>query len=135
MTSVSSVLKSVLLLAPVNTLSNWCDEFFDWRAGIHVYKLSSEVPPSERLISIQRWKARGGVLLLPPILFLGLGDLQPDLVILDEAHTMLKNNSSKVYNALLEIKTPRRVGTLGIMNSLKESQFLTNSFPLWSEQL
>lgn len=35
--------------------------------------------------------------------------LQPDILVLDESHTMLKNSNTKLYTRLHEIKTRRRL--------------------------
>jgi hypothetical protein len=63
-------------------------------------------------MSIKRWLTRGGVLLMSDRIFGGLAskNLQPDVLVMDEAHTMLRNPSTTTYKALANIQTPRKIG-------------------------
>lgn len=79
-----------------------------------VYNLAS-VEKNARLSTIKKWSERGGVLLVSDQVFLRVGkdvSIQPHLIVLDEAHTMLKNTKTKIFQALSEIKTQRRIGEL-----------------------
>jgi hypothetical protein len=74
-----------------------------------------------RATLIKRWAARGGVLLVSDKTLVSIvlniknvllvEHLQADVLVLDEAHTMLRNTSTKVYKTLASIRTPRRIGT------------------------
>jgi Holliday junction resolvasome RuvABC ATP-dependent DNA helicase subunit len=63
-------------------------------------------------MSIKRWLERGGILLMSDRILAGLisKNLQPDVLVLDEAHTMLRNPSTTMYKALANIQTPRKIG-------------------------
>lgn len=39
-----------------------------------------------------------------------VSSIQCDVLVLDEAHTMLKNSKNKVFKALSAIETPRKIG-------------------------
>lgn len=107
-----------MVIAPVNALVNWENEIIKWTKGLDplmVYNLAS-VEQSSRGSRIARWQDVGGILILGEQLFLALfkngtirEKLQPDVLVLDEAHLMLKNSGTKVYKALSEIKTNRRL--------------------------
>jgi hypothetical protein len=74
-----------------------------------------------RATLIKRWAARGGVLLVSDKTLVSIvlniknallvEHLQADVLVLDEAHTMLRNSSTKVFKTLASIRTPRRIGT------------------------
>jgi SNF2 family DNA or RNA helicase len=73
--------------------------------------------------TIQRWAKQGGVLLTSDALFRNtvkkmefeqyLRSPGPDVIILDEAHAMLKNKSNAVFKALNGVKTRRRICLTG----------------------
>lgn len=70
-----------------------------------------DVGPDGRAKAIKRWMSQGGVLLISDRTFSAIKqDLQPDVLVLDEAHTMVRNSSTKIYKALNNILTPRRIG-------------------------
>jgi hypothetical protein len=86
---------------------------------------------SERSKAIERWTSQGGILLLGEQLLHRLtaeadskakgerskkGDkkveddlFKTDILVLDEAHTMLKNSGNKVFQALAGVETRRRI--------------------------
>ena len=69
------------------------------------------VGPDGRGKSIKRWMSQGGVLLISDRMFGGIKHvLQPDVLVLDEAHTMVRNTKTNIYKALSSILTPRRIG-------------------------
>jgi hypothetical protein len=70
------------------------------------------VNPEGRSQSIMRWVSNGGVLLVSDRTLAGMAkdNLQPDVLVLDEAHTMIRNSSTKIYKVLDSITTPRRIG-------------------------
>jgi SNF2 family DNA or RNA helicase len=39
--------------------------------------------------------------------------LYQDVLVMDEAHIMLKNNKSKVFQVLSKVKTPRKIALTG----------------------
>jgi hypothetical protein len=72
---------------------------------------------------IKRWATWGGVLLvsdktLVSIFSLAeknknlalLEELQPHVLVLDEAHTMVRNSKAKIFRTLTSITTPRKIG-------------------------
>jgi transcriptional regulator ATRX len=132
------LLKSVLLVVPVNTVANWENEFRKWTdhldPSIRVSNLT-DVNRDARPTAIRGWENRGGVLLLSDSLFsrlMGNAEyterLQPDILVLDEAHTTLSNKSNASYKALSSIKTPRRIALTGspVQNNLLEYFMMVN---------
>ena len=90
-------------------------EFDIWQKDLHVpiqVTNLGHVGPEGRAKSIQYWLRIGGVLLISDRIFVALSkqDLQPDVLVLDEAHTMVRNSTTKIYKALSNISTPRRIG-------------------------
>jgi hypothetical protein len=73
-------------------------------------------------MTIERWKKRGGILLTSQHMLRELFEknektpgydinfLQPNLLIVDEAHMMLKSQGTKIFKALSLIKTKRKIG-------------------------
>lgn len=112
-------IKSVLMLVPTNTLSNWENELYKWTAGLkrrirmfNVGKVSSHYRKAELKI----WKEEGGILLMNEKLFLNknqsdfvLKHAQPEVLVLDEAHTMLKNANTLISKLLIQIATKRKI--------------------------
>eukprot|EP00980_Cylindrotheca_fusiformis_P024895 scaffold12678_cov116-Cylindrotheca_fusiformis.AAC.2 len=115
---------NVILVAPVNTIRNWENEFEKWtrdmRSSIRVYNLAEN---GSRSRTIHRWAKEGGVLLTSDALFRGivkkmefeeyLRSPGPDAIILDEAHIMLKNKNNAVFKALHGVRTRRRICLTG----------------------
>ena len=128
------LLKTVLLVVPVNTVANWENEFRRWISDDldpYYIRLSNltEVKQWGRSESIRTWKQEGGVLLLSEGLFKTLmkdttysESLQPDILVLDEAHTCLSKTSNQSYKALSRIRTPRKIALTGspVQNNLLE---------------
>lgn len=117
------VIHTAILVVPVNTIANWENEFIKWThqlsSSIRVYNLSNS---TKRRATILKWAAYGGVLLTSDALFRTvvkkMSDLEiflrgPDVIVLDEAHTMLKNKSNEVFKALNGVRTRRRVCLTG----------------------
>lgn len=119
------LIKTFLLVVPVNTLMNWENEFFIWTG-----KLAKTVPVTNlssgslgsRSHFIRKWGKKGGVLLMSDSLFQRaiknkdqkalLQNPGPDVIVVDEAHTMLKNKT-QVFKALMGVKTKRRICLTG----------------------
>ena len=61
------LLRTVVLVVPVNTLANWKDEFTKWFAGVNpkvrVY-MPSEKTMQDRKALISYWMEKGGILLV-----------------------------------------------------------------------
>jgi hypothetical protein len=132
------LLKSVILVVPVNTVANWENEFRKWAdhldPSIRVSNLT-DVNRNARPTAIRGWENRGGVLLLSDSLFTRLmgqdeykDRLQCDILVLDEAHTTLSNKSNASYKALSNVKTPRRIALTGspVQNNLLEYYMMVN---------
>jgi hypothetical protein len=107
------LLKSVILVVPVNTVANWENEFRKWNdhldPSIRVSNLT-DVNRDARPTAIRGWENRGGVLLLSDSLFtrlMGKAEykerLQCDILVLDEAHTTLSNKSNASSKALSSV--------------------------------
>ena len=85
-----------------------------------------EVELKSRPLAIKRWSNKGGVLLVSDktfaSIFLKNKDLQrpfnPDVLILDEAHTMLKKSTNQVYQALSAVTTRRKIGKCRFVSRL-----------------
>jgi DNA repair and recombination RAD54-like protein len=106
----------------VNTLAHWDNEVTVWTGNLDTPLLVdnlSGLVKSERKKAIKRWVNRGGILLLGEQLFQRLTRepdsevkdelLKTDILVLDEAHTMLKNSANKVFQALAGVETKRRI--------------------------
>jgi transcriptional regulator ATRX len=124
------LLHTVLLIAPANTLTNWVNEVEKWtkslREPLKILNLG-EIMPSTRAKNIKKWKREGGVLVMGDALFLNMADVivdaaQPDVLVLDEAHTMLKSSANKGFKKLQEIQTKRRILLTGtpLQNNVTE---------------
>jgi SNF2 family DNA or RNA helicase len=127
---------TVLLIVPVNTLANWENEVEKWTgefsSTIPVYNLSQTSHGGVRQSVINKWSKKGGILLTSDRIFQGLikkhcclEQLQspgPDVIVLDEAHTMLKNRDNLVFKALMGVQTLRRICLTGspFQNNLLE---------------
>ena len=137
----------ILVLAPVNTLKNWEDEFYKWLVDdleddLEVYEISGEKDMWGRADRIRHWGKNGGALIMGYDMFRNLTneknakkfkkkqreifmenlvDPGPDLVICDEGH-VLKNTKSALNQAMNKIKTRRRVILTGtpLQNNLSE---------------
>ena len=114
-------IRFAILVAPVNTISNWENEFGKWteKLGTHfdVHCVSSGGYHKQ---VIRTWAKIGGVLLMSDALFrnnvkISKEELQDlaNVIVLDEAHTMLKNKSNAVFKALMGVKTARRICLTG----------------------
>jgi SNF2 family DNA or RNA helicase len=118
-------IKKILLVVPVNTVVNWQNEFDKWTRGmeqkivIHNTADGSSKGHRERLV--KKWAASGGVFLSSDGLYRNLMKIQevakelenPDVIILDESHTMLKNKDNQLFKQLANVKTPRRLCLTG----------------------
>ena len=118
------VLRCVLLVVPLNTIANWENEFEKWldfEPTVDIYNLSSyEKQARPRLI--QKWQARGGVLLLGNKTFPKLNALKPDILVLDEAHTMVSSKETQCFRALSAVQSKRKILLTGspFQNNLSE---------------
>lgn len=121
---------TVLMLAPANTLTNWEDEVEKWTGKLHepltILNLS-KVQAGYRPKELKKWKRDGGLLVMSDSLFLKLAKTildvaQPDVLVVDEAHTMLAKASNKVFQHLSHIQTKRRILLTGtpLQNNVTE---------------
>lgn len=135
-------LKTALIVAPVSVLHNWRQEFTKWEPlevkPLRVCMLE-DVPRERRVKLLQKWRLKGGVLLIGYTAFrnLSLGKhikdrhvareicqiLQdgPDILVCDEAH-IIKNTRADVTQALKQVKCQRRIALTGspLQNNLME---------------
>uniref|UniRef100_A0A452YC62 Transcriptional regulator ATRX n=1 Tax=Aegilops tauschii subsp. strangulata TaxID=200361 RepID=A0A452YC62_AEGTS len=135
-------LRTALIVTPVNVLHNWKKEFTKWQPAelkpLRVYMLE-DVPRLKRLYLLNKWRAKGGVLLIGYSSFrnLSLGrhvkekdtadeisnalQCGPDILVCDEAH-MIKNRKADTTHALKQVKTQRRIALTGspLQNNLME---------------
>lgn len=144
--SVHSLIHRILIICPVNVLANWGVEFQRWIPQdfmINHYTVDANLKKSKRIEILQSWYHRGGVCIIgkelyctviedakresfssatspSPVLSYLLSP-GPDIVVIDEAHTV-RNSSSRLYNILKEIRTRRRVSLTGspVQNNLRE---------------
>lgn len=152
MTSFPEQIKHTLILAPVNTLKNWEDEFYKWldkdlEDDIEVYEISGEKDNWGRCDRLDYWRRKGGAMILgydmyrnltndkakkfkkkqKEVFLKTLVDPGPDLVICDEGH-ILKNTKSALNIAMNKIKTRRRIILTGtpLQNNLSEYFAMVN---------
>jgi len=133
-------IKKVLIIVPVNTLDNWMNEFKLWvdplanNIVVHNFHI---LQPALRVYMITEWHHKGGVLLIGDRAFANISKEKqtkrnkvlsealhspgPDLIILDEGHTMLKNKTT-LSDALGMVRTKRRITLTGtpFQNNLRE---------------
>ena len=110
------LIQKVLLVVPVNTMANWENEFSKWLRGVPIVNVInlSNVDARARDCYLSRWSKDGGVLLISSATFQRIvADkkelLQPHVLVLDEAHTMVKNATTGISKALNEVTTNRRI--------------------------
>ncbi|KAJ8441166.1 hypothetical protein Cgig2_024895 [Carnegiea gigantea] len=142
MRSVDLGLKTALVVAPVNVLHNWRQEFKKWEPTefkpLRVYMLEDR-PRDQRAELLTKWRTKGGVFLIGYTAFrnLSLGkrvkDRQtareicsalqegPDILVCDEAH-IIKNTRADTTQALKQVRCQRRIALTGspLQNNLME---------------
>jgi SNF2 family DNA or RNA helicase len=133
MTNVSTrkpSIHTVLCVVPANTLINWQNEVQKWTedldAPLKSFHLGG-VMSGYRIREIKQWKHQGGFMFLGDAMFLKMADdilkvVQPDALVLDEAHTMLKSNRTQTFVKLQQINTKRIILATGtpLQNNLAE---------------
>ena len=128
------MLRNALLVVPLNTIQNWSQEVQKWTHRLAdplvVYNLN-EIKNDSRKMHISRWHRMGGLLIVSDQTFHNLvqqGDevsgviKRAQILIIDEAHTMLKNSSNQVFKALQQVQTPRKILLTGtpLANNVSE---------------
>lgn len=113
-----ALVKTALLVVPVNTIASWQNEFSKWTTSLRpimIYALHS-TPANHRESAVSQWCQRGGVMLLSKDSFPRYSKAHPslqipgpDILVLDEAHLMLANRNNVIYKALSNIQTKRRL--------------------------
>ena len=132
----------VMVVTPVNVLTNWVHEFEKWFSEDAMPNLTTfaKVKPTNqhRLKRLRRWKKQGGVLILGMEMMRRLCDSprarqktreafrslmleEADLVVIDEGHR-IRNSKSGISRILNQIGTPRRLILTGtpMQNNLME---------------
>lgn len=144
----------ILVLAPVNTLENWKNEYRKWTPDSlkplikdKVYNIASSDKVNDRYYKVHKWYTSGGVLIMGHEMFRGLLNSKPsavvtdtniaqmkqfllegpDVVVIDEAHIM-KAKASEMCMAVSRIKTKRRIALTGspLQNNLLEYYVMVN---------
>lgn len=147
-----SLIRTVLLVVPVNTIANWengqcyglrliddelsltatndflhClepSEFAIWQKNLLrsvVVSNLGDVTADARASTIRRWSDNGGILLVSDMTLASIASkkngenvwekyCEADVLVMDEAHTMLRKSANKVYKALAAVTTPRKIG-------------------------
>lgn len=124
------LIRTALLIVPMNTLTAWMGEFRKWSAKLNpsmlVFHLHNNRGESRSLV-IDDWVRHGGVLLVGINIFSRVSKQNPsvlgaDCVVLDESHLMLSNRNTEMYRALDTIKTKRRLLLTGspLQNNVTE---------------
>ncbi len=133
------LLRTVVLVVPVNTLANWAEEFTKWLEYVSprlcVYTpFNMEIHARRALID--KWMATGGIFLVSKDTLSNLAVvngketdlLHADILVLDEAHSMIKNPSTQIFTALSKFTTKRRILLSGspFQNNLEEYYHICN---------
>lgn len=141
--------ETVLVICPVSTVLNWCNEFKIWlkhckhNRNIPIYEISKYKQNTERAYQINEWHNEGGVLIIGYDMFRNLSSennrirkklkeqLQealvnpgPDLVVCDEGH-LLKNAKTSLSKSVNRIRSLRRIVLTGtpLQNNLNECKW------------
>lgn len=140
-------IKRALVIAPVNTIKNWANEFRIWLNDndlddVLVFEMFDAKTMPQRAELLRIWYKRGGVMIIGLTLFSSLVmggrgkkpsksireafeqcllDPGPDVVICDEGH-LLKNEKTAYNKAVSKLRTLRRVVLTGtpLQNNLNE---------------
>lgn len=133
------MLRTVILVVPVNTLANWKNEFTKWFVNVNpkVFVCTpSEVEVYARKALISKWMSTGGIFLVSSKTFANLVSgngqetelIRADVLVVDEAHSMIKNSSTQIFKALSSIETKRRILLSGspFQNNLLEYFHICN---------
>lgn len=143
-----SGIRRVIILAPVNTLHNWRNEFEKWisydQCDYRLYMLT-DTSVGRRLQKLLRWFQGGGLLFLGYDMYRNLAqgkrmkkkrredfqrfllDPGPDIIICDEGHVM-RNSKSNLSQVLGQVRTRCRVVLTGtpLQNNLLEYYTMVN---------
>ena len=148
------IIHRAMLIAPVNTLANWEQEFAKWMGpNVPAVRFYSWTELQSKSKTIKEWYEKGGILCCSSDRyasackrFLDIDDKDkdtaakvtpgkddaffrkalfnpgPDIVVLDEVHTMLKTSTSQIYKVLNGLGTKLRLALTGspIQNNLFE---------------
>ena len=119
----------MLMLVPANTLVNWGNEIVKWTGDLpsplQFFNLG-EANKHYYQQKIKEWQQKGGIIFMSEALFRRwckvIALVKIDVLVLDEAHTMLKNSATKVSKELQKIKTKRRILLTGtpLQNNVTE---------------
>ncbi|XP_074600178.1 transcriptional regulator ATRX homolog [Brevipalpus obovatus] len=149
-------MKKVLILAPVNAIKHWLDEFNLWLykndlLNFSIYDFSEKKSSSGRDQMLKSWSQNGGVLIMGINLFSRLMPTSmrtrrqsleekspcnfrkimtepgPDLMVVDEGH-FLKNKETSFNRAVNTIPTMRRIILTGtpLQNNLSECHVMVS---------
>jgi SNF2 family DNA or RNA helicase len=126
----------ILICVPTNTLASWENEFKMWTSNLdptvvvdNCSSYSSKREENYRKQAVVRWGQKGGVMLTTKDVFEseaffteGKLLVQPDVLIVDEAHIMVGKKDNQIFKALGQITTRRRILLTGtpFQNNLKE---------------
>jgi DNA repair and recombination protein RAD54B len=122
----TKIVSAVLFIVPANTIVNWQNEVEKWTPDLNCFQLGG-VKEGYREQEINKWKRQGGLLFMGDGMFRRMAgyitkSAQPDVLVLDEAHTMLKSDQTQISKLLQAIKTPRVILATGtpLQNNITE---------------
>lgn len=134
----------VALVCPVNTIANWEREFHKWqrklKRSVTVTNLSTFESSYRPACIKNHWYEKGGILLLSDKTLVQICKNNPsaearlrkaDLLVCDEAHTMLCNPRNVTYKTLQKFETRRRIGLTGspFQNNVSEKRSFFKFLP------
>ncbi|KAI0526544.1 P-loop containing nucleoside triphosphate hydrolase protein [Xylaria bambusicola] len=129
-----------LILCPATLVNNWMDESLTWLPEPNILgnllKVDAVMSVEDRIQTIQKWGAEGGILIIGYSLFKAFiedGDMRdvlldrPNIVVADEAH-MMKNPKSKTHSTAAKFRTLSRVALTGspLANNVEEYYAMIN---------
>jgi len=127
--------RNVLVVAPTNVVNTWENEITAWTGSLKNPLRASNLAKfhhCHRSDEVKQWGREGGILIVGEAMFLKVQKqiAQPDILVLDEAHTMLKSTKNEIFKKLQFIQTKRKIFLSGtpLQNNVTEYFHMAECF-------